>query len=154
MSLDKKQVKEIAQLARLNISDSEAQQTTAELNNILNLMAELSEIDTDDVEPMAHPLDMSQRLREDAVKEIAQLARLNISDSEAQQTTAELNNILNLMAELSEIGTDNVEPMAHPLDMSQRLREDVVSETDLSDDFQAIAPKTGKQHFLVPTVIE
>ena len=88
------------------------------------------------------------------VKEIAQLARLNISDSEVQQTTAELNNILNLMAELSEIGTDNVEPMAHPLDMSQRLREDVVSETDLSDDFQAIAPKTGKQHFLVPTVIE
>ncbi len=88
------------------------------------------------------------------VKEIAQLARLNISDSEAQQTTAELNNILNLMAELSEIDTDNVEPMAHPLDMSQRLREDVVSETDLSDNFQAIAPKTGKKHFLVPTVIE
>ena len=88
------------------------------------------------------------------VKEIAQLARLNISDSEALQTTTELNNILNLMAELSEIDTEDVEPMAHPLDMSQRLRDDVVSETDLSDDFQAIAPKTGKQHFLVPTVIE
>ena len=88
------------------------------------------------------------------VKEIAQLARLNISDSEVQQTTAELNNILNLMAELSEIDTEDVDPMAHPLDMSQRLRDDVVSETDLSDDFQAIAPKTGKQHFLVPTVIE
>jgi len=44
--------------------------------------------------------------------------------------------------------------MAHPLEMSQRLREDVVSETDLSEEFQAIAPKTGKNHFLVPTVIE
>ena len=88
------------------------------------------------------------------VKEIAQLARLKIDDSEVQQTTAELNNILNLMAELNEIDTEHVEPMAHPLDMSQRLREDVVSETDLSDEFQAIAPKTGKQHFLVPTVIE
>ncbi|MDP7554181.1 MAG: Asp-tRNA(Asn)/Glu-tRNA(Gln) amidotransferase subunit GatC [Candidatus Thioglobus sp.] len=88
------------------------------------------------------------------VKEIAQLARLKIDDSEVQQTTAELNNILNLMAELNEIDTEHVEPMAHPLDMSQRLREDVVSETDLSEEFQAIAPKTGKQHFLVPTVIE
>ena len=88
------------------------------------------------------------------VKEIAQLARLNINDSEAQRATVELNNILNLMAELSEIDTEHVEPMAHPLDMSQRLREDVVSETDLSEEFQAIAPKTGKQHFLVPTVIE
>jgi aspartyl-tRNA(Asn)/glutamyl-tRNA(Gln) amidotransferase subunit C len=58
------------------------------------------------------------------------------------------------MAELNEIDTEHVEPMAHPLDMSQRLREDVVSETDLSDEFQAIAPKTGKQHFLVPTVID
>ncbi|MDP6974733.1 MAG: Asp-tRNA(Asn)/Glu-tRNA(Gln) amidotransferase subunit GatC [Gammaproteobacteria bacterium] len=93
-------------------------------------------------------------LEKKQVKEIAQLARLNISDSEALQTTTELNNILNLMAELSEIDTEDVEPMAHPLDMSQRLRDDVVSETDLSDDFQAIAPKTGKQHFLVPTVIE
>ncbi|MDP6727713.1 MAG: Asp-tRNA(Asn)/Glu-tRNA(Gln) amidotransferase subunit GatC [Gammaproteobacteria bacterium] len=93
-------------------------------------------------------------LEKKQVKEIAQLARLNISDSEALQTTTELNNILNLMAELSEIDTEDVGPMAHPLDMSQRLRDDVVSETDLSDDFQAIAPKTGKQHFLVPTVIE
>ena len=93
-------------------------------------------------------------LEKKQVKEIAQLARLNIIDSEALQTTTELNNILNLMAELSEIDTEDVEPMAHPLDMSQRLRDDVVSETDLSDDFQAIAPKTGKQHFLVPTVIE
>jgi aspartyl-tRNA(Asn)/glutamyl-tRNA(Gln) amidotransferase subunit C len=88
------------------------------------------------------------------VKEIAQLARLNINDSEAQRATAELNNILHLMAELSEIDTKDVEPMAHPLDMSQRLREDVISETDLSEEFQAIAPKTGKKHFLVPTVIE
>ena len=88
------------------------------------------------------------------VKEIAQLARLNINDSEAQRATAELNNTLHLMAELSEIDTKDVEPMAHPLDMSQRLREDVISETDLSEEFQAIAPKTGKKHFLVPTVIE
>ena len=93
-------------------------------------------------------------LNKEQVKEIAQLAKLSINDSEIEQSTIELNNILSLMAELDEIETDHVEPMAHPLEMSQRLREDVVSEADLSEEFQAIAPKTGKQHFLVPTVIE
>jgi len=93
-------------------------------------------------------------LNKEQVKEIAQLAKLSINDSEIEQSTIELNNILSLMAELAEIETDHVEPMAHPLEMSQRLREDVVSEADLSEEFQAIAPKTGKNHFLVPTVIE
>ena len=93
-------------------------------------------------------------LNKEQVKEIAQLAKLSINDSEIEQSTIELNNILSLMAELGEIETDHVEPMSHPLEMSQRLREDVVSEADLSEEFQAIAPKTGKQYFLVPTVIE
>jgi len=44
--------------------------------------------------------------------------------------------------------------MAHPLEMSQRLRDDQVTEEDLSEEFQEIAPKTGSNHFLVPTVIE
>jgi len=93
-------------------------------------------------------------LNKKQVKQIAQLAKLSINDSEIEQSTIELNNILSLMAELADIETDQVEPMAHPLEMSQRLREDVVSEADLSEEFQAIAPKTGKRHFLVPTVIE
>ena len=93
-------------------------------------------------------------LNKEQVKEIAQLAKLSIDESEIEQSTIELNNILSLMAELGEIETDHIEPMAHPLEMSQRLREDVVSEADLSEEFQEIAPKTGKRHFLVPTVIE
>jgi aspartyl-tRNA(Asn)/glutamyl-tRNA(Gln) amidotransferase subunit C len=88
------------------------------------------------------------------VKEIAYLARLSIDDSQLEQSTEELNNILNLMEELGEIDTGDIEPMAHPLHMSQRLRDDEVSEGDLSKEFQEIAPKTGKSHFLVPTVIE
>ncbi|MEC7596608.1 MAG: Asp-tRNA(Asn)/Glu-tRNA(Gln) amidotransferase subunit GatC [Pseudomonadota bacterium] len=88
------------------------------------------------------------------IKEIAYLARLNIEDSEIEQSTAELNNILKLMDKLGEIDTGDAQPMAHPLKMSQRLREDNVTEEDLSEEFQAIAPKTGKGHFLVPTVIE
>jgi|TARA_B110000438_G_scaffold6227_1_gene6186 aspartyl-tRNA(Asn)/glutamyl-tRNA(Gln) amidotransferase subunit C len=88
------------------------------------------------------------------VKEIAYLARLNVSDSELVKSTEELNNILNLMEELGDIDTGEIEPMAHPLNMSQRLRTDEVTETDLSKEFQEIAPKKGKDHFLVPTVIE
>jgi aspartyl-tRNA(Asn)/glutamyl-tRNA(Gln) amidotransferase subunit C len=88
------------------------------------------------------------------VKEIAYLAKLSVDDSQLEQSTEELNNILNLMEELGEIETGDIEPMAHPLHMSQRLRDDEVSEGDLSKEFQEIAPKTGKSHFLVPTVIE
>ena len=58
------------------------------------------------------------------------------------------------MEELGDIDTGEIEPMAHPLHMSQRLRTDEVTETDLSKEFQEIAPKKGKDHFLVPTVIE
>ncbi len=88
------------------------------------------------------------------VKEIAFLARLSIEDSELEQSTQELNNILGLMDQLGEIDTRDAEPMAHPLEMSQRLRDDQVTEEDLSEEFQEIAPKTGNNHFLVPTVIE
>ena len=88
------------------------------------------------------------------VKEIAYLARLSVDNSQLEKSTKELNNILNLMEELGEIETGDIEPMAHPLHMSQRLRDDEVSEGDLSKEFQEIAPKIGKSHFLVPTVIE
>ena len=88
------------------------------------------------------------------VKEIAYLARLSIENSELEQSTKELNNILSLMDQLGEIDTGDAEPMAHPLAMSQRLRDDQVTEDDLSEEFQEIAPKTGNNHFLVPTVIE
>jgi len=87
-------------------------------------------------------------LNKEQVKEIAQLAKLSINDSEIEQSTIELNNILSLMAELAEIETDQVEPMAHPLEMSQRHREDEVSEADLSEEFQAIAQKLESITFL------
>jgi len=93
-------------------------------------------------------------LDKNKVKEIAFLARLSIQDSELEQSTQELNNILCLMDQLGEIDTGDAEPMAHPLEMSQRLREDKVTEDDLSEEFDEIAPNTGNNHFLVPTVIE
>ena len=88
------------------------------------------------------------------VSQIAYLSRLQVEEISLESITADLNNILNLVEQLSELDTDSVEPMAHPIKMTQRLREDVVTETDQSESFQSIAPKTGKSHYLVPTVIE
>jgi len=88
------------------------------------------------------------------VSQIAYLSRLQVEESSLESITADLNNILNLVEQLSELDTDSVEPIAHPIKMTQRLREDEVTETDQSESFQSIAPKTGKSHYLVPTVIE
>jgi len=88
------------------------------------------------------------------VAQIAYLSRLQVEESSLESITADLNNILNLVEQLSELDTDSVEPMAHPIKTTQRLREDEVTETDQSESFQSIAPKTGKSHYLVPTVIE
>ena len=88
------------------------------------------------------------------VSQIAYLSRLQVEESSLESITADLNNILNLVEQLSELDTDSVEPMSHPIKMTQRLREDEVTEIDQSESFQSIAPKTGKSHYLVPTVIE
>ena len=93
-------------------------------------------------------------INEEQVGQIAYLARLSLSDEELQSNTKDLNSILSLAEQLAEIDTDDITPMAHPLHMTQRLREDKVSEKDQSESFQSIAPKIGKRHYLVPTVIE
>ncbi len=88
------------------------------------------------------------------LKQIANLAKLSIDADAQNETIKDLNAILDLATQLTEINTDDIPPMAHPLHMTQRLRADVVTETDQSELFQSIAPNTGNQHYLVPTVIE
>ncbi|AUZ85350.1 Asp-tRNA(Asn)/Glu-tRNA(Gln) amidotransferase subunit GatC [Methylophaga nitratireducenticrescens] len=88
------------------------------------------------------------------VEKIAHLARLAIDESTIPDYARDLNNILNLVEQMSAVNTDAVSPMAHPLDAHQRLREDVVSETDQRELFQSIAPKTDDGVYLVPQVIE
>ena len=88
------------------------------------------------------------------VEKIAHLARLAIDESTIPDYARDLNNILNLVEQMSAVNTNAVSPMAHPLDAHQRLREDVVSETDQRELFQSIAPKTDAGVYLVPQVIE
>ena len=88
------------------------------------------------------------------VQKIAHLARLAVSDAEADALVKDLGNILDLVAQMDAVDTDQVEPMAHPTDMVQRLRADEVTETDQRDAFQAHAPAVERGLFLVPRVIE
>ncbi|MDH5393626.1 MAG: Asp-tRNA(Asn)/Glu-tRNA(Gln) amidotransferase subunit GatC [Gammaproteobacteria bacterium] len=88
------------------------------------------------------------------VKKIAHLARIEINDADIPGYASTLSNILDLVDQMSAVNTDDVEPMAHPMDASQRLRADVVTETNQRDRFQSVAPKTEDGLYLVPQVIE
>ena len=88
------------------------------------------------------------------VRRVAHLARIEISDAEAQSTLGHLNGIFTLIEAMQAVDTRGVEPMAHAQDLSQRLREDAVSESDRRPAYQAVAPETEAGLFLVPKVIE
>lgn len=88
------------------------------------------------------------------VEKIAHLARLAINEQDIPHYARDLNNILQLVEQLSSADTTGITPMAHPLDAHQRLRADEVTETNQRDKFQSIAPKTEAGVYLVPQVIE
>ena len=93
-------------------------------------------------------------LDKDQVQQIAVLARLNISDDEIAETTEKLSRIVDFVDQLSQADTTDVVPMAHPLDVAQRLRPDEVSEEIDRDHFQENAPSVKDGLYLVPKVIE
>lgn len=88
------------------------------------------------------------------VRKVARLARLAMSDPEIDAARAQLSGIFELIAEMQAVDTTNITPMSHAQDVSQRLREDVVTETNQRDAFQEIAPQTENGLYLVPQVIE
>ncbi|MBU1362349.1 MAG: Asp-tRNA(Asn)/Glu-tRNA(Gln) amidotransferase subunit GatC [Gammaproteobacteria bacterium] len=88
------------------------------------------------------------------VKRIAHLARIEISDDEALTTQGHLNGIFQLIEEMQAVDTRGVEPMAHAQDVSQRLRDDAVTEGDRRAAYLAVAPDTEAGLYLVPKVIE
>ena len=88
------------------------------------------------------------------VEKIAHLARLGLTESEIPQTTATLNNILGLIDAMQAVDTTGIEPLAHPLEATQRLRADTVTEQNQRDAYQAVAPAVESGLFLVPKVIE
>lgn len=93
--------------------------------------------------------------REDIdIRQVANLARLHLEQAELEQYGGELANILAFVEQIDAVDTRNVDPMAHPLDMVQRLREDTADETDRREQYQACAPSVDNGLYLVPKVIE
>lgn len=88
------------------------------------------------------------------VEKIAELARIRISDQEIGQVTQRITEILQMVDQLQAVDTLDVEPMANPLDATQRLRPDEVTQGNRREAFQAIAPAVENGLYLVPKVIE
>lgn len=88
------------------------------------------------------------------VKKIAGLARIAMSDAEAEAMVPELNNILGWIEQLGEVDTANVEPMTAVIPNTLRLRDDVVTDGRVRDRVLANAPQAEHGFFTVPKVIE
>ena len=93
------------------------------------------------------------------VKRLAILAQLELTGEQSVQTLDKLNGIFALVEQLRAVDTTGIEPLNHPIaallpDLSLRLRDDVVSESNRRDDYQQVAPATQDGLYLVPKVIE
>lgn len=97
---------------------------------------------------------LSVSLSKDQVQHIATLARLELAADETADVVDKLSRIVDFVDQLQAAATDEVLPMAHPLNQAQRLRADVVTEADDRDRIQANAPAVQDGLYLVPKVIE
>lgn len=88
------------------------------------------------------------------VKRVAHLARIAVSEEEANRMTGELNGILGFVEQLSEVDVSGVEPMTSVMPMAMKKREDLVTDGDKADDVVANAPAADRNFFLVPKVVE
>jgi len=88
------------------------------------------------------------------VQRIAHLARLELSEAEAGAMQAQMNDILAMVDRMAAVDTSGVEPMSHPQEVTQPLRDDAVTEPDRRDEFLALAPQAEDGLYLVPKVIE
>jgi len=88
------------------------------------------------------------------VKRVARLARIAVSEEEANRMTGELNGILGFVEQLSEVNVDGVEPMTSVTPMEMRKRQDIVNDGNKADDIVANAPASDRNFFQVPKVVE
>lgn len=88
------------------------------------------------------------------IEKTADLARIAISQEQALALCSDLNQILQMVAKINDVDTNTVAPLAHPLDATQPLREDAITETNQRELFQSIAPKVQSGLYIVPKVID
>ena len=88
------------------------------------------------------------------IARLADLARLDLTPAESAAMQQELNAIFAMVDAMSAVDTEGVEPMSHPQELTQRLRDDAVTERDEREAYQAGAPQIEDGLYLVPRVIE
>lgn len=93
-------------------------------------------------------------LDENQVNNIAQLAHIEINPEDISHYTRDISNILDMVKQLEQANTADIEPLSNPLEQTQRLRADIVTESNQRDKLQENAPLTEQGLFLVPKVIE
>jgi aspartyl-tRNA(Asn)/glutamyl-tRNA(Gln) amidotransferase subunit C len=103
---------------------------------------------------LIHSRNKSMALTTEDIKRIAYLARIEINEQEAESTLTKLSGILGLIEQMQAVDTTGISPMSHSQDVTQRLREDVVTEQNQRAIFQGIAPATKDGLYLVPRVVE
>jgi aspartyl-tRNA(Asn)/glutamyl-tRNA(Gln) amidotransferase subunit C len=88
------------------------------------------------------------------IEKLATLARININDEMKTEVAGKISDILTMIDDMQAVDTSGIEPMANSLDATQRLREDIVTESNKRDELQAVAPATEDGLYLVPKVID
>ena len=88
------------------------------------------------------------------IEKIAHLARLHVNEAETEEVTTRITDILALIDQMQSVDTESVEPLAHPLDMVQRLRADEITENNQRDELQKLAPASEDGLYLVPKVLD
>ncbi|MFC1676478.1 Asp-tRNA(Asn)/Glu-tRNA(Gln) amidotransferase subunit GatC [Planctomycetota bacterium] len=97
---------------------------------------------------------MDKKIDAEQVRKTAKLARLDLSDSEVEQFSGQLSAIMEYVEKMNELDTDNVEPLAHCLPVSNCFREDVITESLGSDKALANAPQRDGVFFKVPKILD
>ena len=97
---------------------------------------------------------MAQTIDETQVRKVAKLSRLELSDQEVQEFTGQLGAILAYVDKMNELNTDDVEPLAHCLPLSNCLREDRATDSIGADAALANAPQRDGEFFKVPKILD
>ena len=94
------------------------------------------------------------KIKTEDISKIAYLARMGIDEAAIPDYAQSVSEILDFVEQMNLVDTSQIEPMAHPQDMEQRLRDDTITETDQRDLLMKNAPRSEAGLFLVPKVIE
>ena len=97
---------------------------------------------------------MGQKMDQKTIERVADLARLDLSNDQKQNLGGQLENILGFVEQLSEVDTENVEPLASVVDVSLTLRKDEVTDGGKKDDVLANSPEENEDFYVVTKIVE